>query len=276
MKLKCCVCEQPIEDNNGTYWIKGTGGIFARGVYTDEIFYAHWGNCAYVAGKYFAQFPPDENGESWFWDHLPFEIQSHENATSSDKFIYILKSGDYYKIGITTNIVRRKRELQTGNPIQLLFVCSSFFENAAEFENILHQAFDEYRVKGEWFNFPPEKLEEVIIFLENGNFKENILLLDNIVYYAPGTRVLWRNQPGFILGLRIKKYKYPIGYNIVLDTQVCRDKPKIKNAAYGELLLEETKLKSTEGYEVKPIEVDINKEPEIYTLAQLLKLRELT
>jgi hypothetical protein len=166
----CYFCGEPIEDNQGTYWLKGTGGIFARGVHPSTFVCAHWGECADVVGRYFDQFPPDEKGEFWYWSHLPFLIQSDEKVTNSNKFIYILKSREYYKIGITKDVAKRMRELQTGNPIQHLFVCSSFFNDAPKIEKLLHETFAEYQIQGEWFELPSSKLEELIELLENKDF----------------------------------------------------------------------------------------------------------
>ena len=255
MQPICYLCEQPIEDNQGTYWVKGTGGIFSRGVYPHTLACAHWGKCADVVGKYFEQFSPDEKGESWFWNHLPFYTQTNEEATNSDRFIYVLKSNEYYKIGITKDIAKRMRELQTGNPIKHLFVCSSFFEDAPRFERLLHEAFAQYRVEGEWFELPPEKLEELIEILKNKNFIEQVSPLDNVVYYSHNTRVLWRNQLGIVHSLVVKPYKYEIGYNIILDTQACRDAPAVCNSGYDELVLEATGMPSIEGYNVEPIKL---------------------
>jgi ribosomal protein L24E len=253
----CNFCGEPIESHQGTYWIKGTGGLFARGVYPSTVFYAHWGKCAHVLGKHFAQFPPDEKGEFWFWDHLPFSTQSGEEVTNSDRFIYVLKSGKHYKIGITKEVAKRMRELQTGDPVKHLFVCSSFFKDAPIFERLLHDTFAEYRVEGEWFELPHEKLEELIEFLGNKDFIKQVSPLDNIVYYPIGTRVLWCNRPGIVHSLVIKSYKCEIGYNIVLDTQTCKDEPEVTNSGYAELILEDAGIPSTEGYEIEPVDPDI-------------------
>lgn len=71
--------------------------------------------------------------------------------------------------------------------------------------------------------------------------------LNNIVYYAPNTRVLWRNQSGFVESLVVKGYKYEVGYNVILDDS---SKPRVTNSGYSELVLEETGKPSTEGYEL--------------------------
>ena len=165
VKPICYLCEKPIEGNKGTYWVKGTGGLFSRGVYPSTVVSAHWGKCADVVGKYFSQFPPDEKGEFWFWHHLPFSIQSDKDTTNSHRFIYILKSGEHYKVGITKDVKKRMRELQTGDPVRHMFVCSSFSKDASNLENRLHKAFAEYRGEGEWFTLSPEQLERVIEIL---------------------------------------------------------------------------------------------------------------
>ena len=83
----CSVCNEPIENNQGTYRIKGTGVIFARGLDVSTILYAHWGECGKILDKYLDQFPPEQQGDEWFWGHLPFRLQPDEETTNLDKFI---------------------------------------------------------------------------------------------------------------------------------------------------------------------------------------------
>lgn len=149
----CECCKEPIEDNQGTYWIKGKGGIFSRGIYPDSVVCAHWGKCADVLGNYFDQFSPDEKGESWFWNHLPFRIQSNDVTTNSDRFVYVLKSVEYYKIGITKNVEQRMKHHQTSHYEKLLFVCSCFVTDTPRFEKDLHKTFSEYRGGGSGLNY---------------------------------------------------------------------------------------------------------------------------
>jgi hypothetical protein len=272
----CYCCGHPIKNNRGTYWVKGTGGISSRGIYPSTVVCAHWGICATIVGDYFAQFPPDEKGEFWFWKHLPFYIQSNESVTNSDKFIYVLKSKEYYKIGIAKDVAKRMRELQTGDPIKHLFVCSSFFKDAPSFERRLHEAFAEHRVQGEWFELPPEKLEELIVILENQDFIEQVLPLDNVAYYPPGTRILWHSQPGTVHSLVVKPYKYEVGYNILLDSQGYRDEPEVTNSGYHELVLEETGIPSIEGCQIEVAELDVVDDGKTYfMLEELLESPQL-
>lgn len=274
----CYLCGKPIEDSKGTYWVKGTGGLFSRGVYPNTVVSAHWGKCARIVGRYFSQFPPDEKGEFWFWHHLPFSIQSDKETTNSHRFIYILKSGEHYKIGISKDVKKRMRELQTGDPVRHMFVCSSFSKDASNLENCLHKFFAEYKIfaeyrgESEWFTLPPEQLERLIEILGDGGFIEQIPPLDNIVYYPPGTRVLWRNQPGIIHSLVVKAYRYEVGYNVVLDTQPDKGDPEVTNSGYDELVLEGSTLPSIEGCEVEPINESDSNDRTSFTLKEILEL----
>lgn len=252
----CYHCKKPILENKGTYWVKGTGGLFARGVYPSTIVCAHWRKCAKIVGKEFEKVLPDEEGKRWFWGHLPF-YEEVGFTSDSNRFVYVLKSGKYYKIGISKDVAERLRNLQTGNPIEIALVSAAFLENAPRFESRLHEAFSDYRTRGEWFELPPEKVEDLIEILDNRDFIDRVPPFDNIVYYPPGTRVLWREQPGVVHSLVIKPYKYEVGYNIVMDDQSCRDEPDITNSGYNELVLEESGVPSTEGYEVEPVELEM-------------------
>lgn len=68
--------------------------------------------------------------------------------------IYIMKGGDYSKIGIAVSPKKRKVELQTGNPYQLEIIREYIFSRWGEAENKereLHDIFSEKWVRGEWF-----------------------------------------------------------------------------------------------------------------------------
>lgn len=272
----CQCCQQPIKDNHGTYWAWGQGGLYARGLSKKKIVYAHWGKCSKVVGRSLALESPDENGESWFWGHMPFYKEGGE-ISNKDRFIYILKSDKYYKIGITKNLDKRIDQLQTGNPHEIYLVCSTFVENTSGFERKLHKEFDQYRISGEWFDLPYEQLEKLIEIIENGDFIADELPLENIVYYAANTRVLWVDQPGVVHSLVVKPYKYQIGYNILLDSQTSGEAPEVTNAGYEELVLEATKEKSTDGYEVPPDELDSGNDDDddekiVFSLREILEL----
>jgi hypothetical protein len=106
-------------------------------------------------------------------------------------FIYLINSGttDKYKIGVSKNPPNRKKELQTGNPQDLILVDYYESENYQKIETILHRNLkhkkyieDDFRnLKGEWFiltnedvlNFKQKckKIEDSIEYLkENSTF----------------------------------------------------------------------------------------------------------
>lgn len=67
--------------------------------------------------------------------------------------IYLFTDGkEYVKIGKSKDIVRRRGEIQIGNPEKLyLYDCIESIDDA--FETYLHGVCYKFRVKGEWFLF---------------------------------------------------------------------------------------------------------------------------
>lgn len=81
-----------------------------------------------------------------------------------NRFIYIIKCYDdelYYKIGITNDIDKRLKTLKTGNnnELEVIFLFQS--EYASKVESKIHFLYKNKRVKGEWFLFNDEEIEEV-------------------------------------------------------------------------------------------------------------------
>jgi|SRR6185437_2758904 len=65
------------------------------------------------------------------------------------RITYIIKSGDYYKIGMTSDWLQRAESYNTHNPNwELIEIIQG------DYEHQLHHIFRNYRVKFEWFKFP--------------------------------------------------------------------------------------------------------------------------
>lgn len=83
--------------------------------------------------------------------------------------VYILKSGDFFKVGISVNVERRIRELQTGSPhlIELLALkwCGNparHNDQASAIERQIHKEVSEYNSYDEWFRLPPGEYQRII------------------------------------------------------------------------------------------------------------------
>jgi predicted GIY-YIG superfamily endonuclease len=70
----------------------------------------------------------------------------------SKSYVYLLLDGMNYKIGITTNMDNRIKELQTGNSRNISVVFYYPINSAQKMEAMLHRKYKKKRVRGEWFN----------------------------------------------------------------------------------------------------------------------------
>ena len=88
---------------------------------------------------------------------FPLADQTAEVETSPTGFVYFVRNGDLFKIGITENMLRRLRELA---PDELLNVvrCSNF----QEVERELHRRFKDVRLpQTEYFRLSDQQVQEV-------------------------------------------------------------------------------------------------------------------
>lgn len=83
---------------------------------------------------------------------------------NQDQFIYLIDYGcNYYKIGLTQNLRKRFRNLNTGSPYDLKLIDSFKTTNSLGVEKTLHKMFKKNLVKGkkEFFMFDKKTLGEV-------------------------------------------------------------------------------------------------------------------
>jgi hypothetical protein len=85
----------------------------------------------------------------------------HHEPRSKAGHVYVIRSGEYCKIGRTQDIQKRILALQTGSPhpIQLLIVTE--VSDAIAIEKALHQRYTHRRQGGEWFALAPEDIAAI-------------------------------------------------------------------------------------------------------------------
>lgn len=65
--------------------------------------------------------------------------------------VYLMKAGDFYKIGVSKTPRKRLRRLQTGCPRKIELIYAFEQEDAYALEFALHDMYQKSRTHGEWF-----------------------------------------------------------------------------------------------------------------------------
>jgi len=83
----------------------------------------------------------------------------------SSGYVYFIQQKDVpdlFKIGKTKRDPKRRlRELQTGNPNELIIVITIQSKNMHVLESTLHKKYEYTREHGEWFRLPASVVEEI-------------------------------------------------------------------------------------------------------------------
>jgi hypothetical protein len=84
-------------------------------------------------------------------------------------YVYLVQSGQHFKIGITGNIKQRVISLETVVPegVKLLAHCHTI--NHVALEKQLHDRYAKKRLNGEWFELAPEDVVELVTLLSRRN-----------------------------------------------------------------------------------------------------------
>lgn len=78
--------------------------------------------------------------------------------------VYAIRAGDFVKIGIARDSVRRLAELQTGNPfpLRILFFVHVPADLAAAVEKMAHRAARKRQAQGEWFTLTDHQARHAV------------------------------------------------------------------------------------------------------------------
>jgi|SRR5271157_2297715 len=89
-------------------------------------------------------------------DEVPTIPEAKPRSVDSFGFVYLLKSGRYYKIGKSNAVGRRERELSIQLPQKAERVHVISTDDPAGIEAYWHNRFAEKRINGEWFELSAE------------------------------------------------------------------------------------------------------------------------
>lgn len=101
---------------------------------------------------------------------------AEESATALDitrGLVYLIQSDIFYKIGYTTDLDKRLRSLQTGNPKPLTVAAVVEIDHPARLENELHRMFRSLQVSGEWFRLGDEYVQQCKEYMINAAISES-------------------------------------------------------------------------------------------------------
>ena len=82
------------------------------------------------------------------------------------RFVYVMKCGDFFKIGIAIELDNRLNQVQTGNPYIVSLVFALKHKQAEEIEKKLHCIFNNKRERREWFKLDDKDLIFIREYIE--------------------------------------------------------------------------------------------------------------
>jgi hypothetical protein len=101
------------------------------------------------------------------------EEAAEKEEMCKEGFVYLIKCGEFYKIGKTTNLEKRIKQLTTGNPYPLILVNSIYSLDIDSLEKSFHNYYRQKRIIGEWFKL---NFEEVLEFTNVASMAVNVFL----------------------------------------------------------------------------------------------------
>ena len=77
-------------------------------------------------------------------------------------YVYLMKHGDYHKIGKSKNPWRRRDDLQQNFPEEVELVTTIRTQDMTIEEQVLHDIFKDKRVRGEWFDLEEQDIRYIL------------------------------------------------------------------------------------------------------------------
>lgn len=84
------------------------------------------------------------------------------------RYLYLLECHNTYKIGITDNIERRIKQLDT-RPFKLNLIgqTNKLIKDAYKWEQYLHNEYKDQNIEGEWFSLTENQIKDIIDLFGN-------------------------------------------------------------------------------------------------------------
>lgn len=107
---------------------------------------------------------------------MVYDIAEHAKVQfGAAGYVYVIHDGEFYKIGITTNITSRLRALRTANGREISLVMAYLCEGIRAHEKALHDFFQGKRCVGEWFKFDYVDLDSIDVYFTNSGIRPTVL-----------------------------------------------------------------------------------------------------
>ena len=108
-------------------------------------------------------------------------MNDHDNGG----MVYVITDGEYHKVGMSTGDVnKRLKEIQSMNPLELKVLYQQHTSWAHDYEHLIHELFENKRVRGEWFILKPADIQTI---------KD---IMDDKIYTRVGPSAFIKKQDG--------------------------------------------------------------------------------
>ena len=81
---------------------------------------------------------------------------------SKDVVYFVMATNGLIKIGRTKNVEQRMSHIATHSPLDIMLMFTLDGDDWGRTELAIHEYFEKYRIKGEWFLIPADELREFI------------------------------------------------------------------------------------------------------------------